>query len=192
MQLGDDHPNGRYNVSMCKSFGNQRNQRRRRNHSDTHHQLQKKTMLLGSCIDSTTERKEPNEALDITLLSKRRRITNANTWERESEQEEHSLSVSQSSSPSQSDQEQTTVQNSTPPLPMPQSFQFPSLNNQPNKPPRQAQQNLPDVYILGEHRPGQRHGPSLPLPHTVKSEVDFLTTDGRPINPSVTQNLVMN
>ncbi|KAL2941633.1 Rab9 effector protein with kelch motifs [Bienertia sinuspersici] len=173
LHLGEEHPNGRYNISMCKSFGNHRNQRRRRNHSDT--QLQK-TMLLGSCIE--TEIKDTND-LDISL-SKRRRIMKSKTWEKEPEQEEHSLSVSQSSSPSQSDQEQTNVQNQTSSLPLPQNFQFPSMN-QLTKPPRQTQQNLPDVYILGEHRPNQRQGHPV---HAVKTEVEFLTA-----NQNFPQNL---
>ncbi|XP_021772399.1 rab9 effector protein with kelch motifs-like [Chenopodium quinoa] len=182
LQLGNEHPNGRYNISMCKSFGNQRNQRRRRCQSDTQRQ---KTMLLGSCIE--TEKTDANE-LDTTH-TKRRRTMHANTWERETEQEEHSLSVSQNSSPSQSDQEQTTVQNPTSSTPIPQSFPFHSIN-QPNKPPRQTPQNLPDVYILGEHRPNQRPAHSLPLSHAVKSEVECITAEGRHLNQSISQNLI--
>lgn len=184
LQLGNEHPNGRYNISMCKSFGNHRSQPRRRGQSDTQWQ---KTMLLGSCIE--TERKDANE-VDI-LHSKRRRTINTNTWEKEPEQEEHSLSVSQNSSPSQSDQEQTTVQNPTSSLPASQSFQFPPSIHPLNKPPRKSQHNLPDVYILGEHRPSQRHPHSLPLSHAVRSDVEFLTAEGRHLNQSVTQNLVM-
>lgn len=30
LQLGADHPNGRYNISMCKNFGNHWNQEKRR------------------------------------------------------------------------------------------------------------------------------------------------------------------
>lgn len=142
-------------------------------------------MLLGSCIE--TERKDANE-LDITN-TKRRRTINANTWEKETEQEEHSLSVSQNSSPSQSDQEQTTVQNPTSSVTVPQSFQFPSMN-QLNKPPRQTPPKLPDVYILGEHRPNQRYAHSLSLSHTVKSEVEYLTAEGKHLNQSVAQNLI--
>lgn len=121
---------------------------------------------------------------------------NTNTFEKETEQEEHSLSLSQNSSPSQSDQEQTTttVQNPTSSsITVPQSFSFPSIMNQLNKPPRQqqTQQSLPDVYILGEHRPNQRHAHFLP-PHTVKTEVELLTAEGRHLNHSVTQSLVIN
>ncbi|KNA11378.1 hypothetical protein SOVF_135770 [Spinacia oleracea] len=185
LQLGEDHPNGRYNISMCKSFGNHRNQRRRR--SPQSH----KTILLGSCIETETN----NTNDPKTTHSKRTRTMNTNTFEKETEQEEHSLSLSQNSSPSQSDQEQTTttVQNPTSSsITVPQSFSFPSIMNQLNKPPRQqqTQQSLPDVYILGEHRPNQRHAHFLP-PHTVKTEVELLTAEGRHLNHSVTQSLVI-
>ncbi|XP_057515376.1 uncharacterized protein LOC130796943 [Amaranthus tricolor] len=175
LQLGNEHSNGSYNISMCKSFGNHRNQRKKRGLSDAH-QWQK-TMLLGSCIET-----EKKHELENFRTNKRRPITNL-AYKMEPEQEEHSLSVSQNSSPSHSDQEQTTVQNQN------QSLQFPSTN-QPTKTPKKTQQALPDVYILGEHRPNQRHGNSLPLSHTVKTEVELLTAEGRHLNQNITSNLI--
>lgn len=182
LQLGSEHPNGRYNISLCKSFGNHSNQEnRRKGLYRTENGLKK--MLIGNCIK--VERTETHE-LDASH-SKRRRATKANSWERESEQEEHSLSLSQNSSPSRSDQEQTTVPNPTTTVPVSRGLQFPSLNQlnkslthiQPNK--CSPQQNLPDVYFLGEYRPNQKHGHYLPSWHT---------TEGRSMNQSSIQNLM--
>ncbi|XP_022744143.1 rab9 effector protein with kelch motifs-like [Durio zibethinus] len=100
LQLGTQHPNGRYNITICKTFGSQWNQEKRR--------------FL---------RVAPNNLLDVsdmfrfmfsllldTSNPKRRRSSNSRAWVVESEQEEHSLSLSQHSSPSQSDQEQAPAQ----------------------------------------------------------------------------------
>lgn len=192
LHLGAEHPNGRYNISMCKSFGNHWNRERRRRLNGVENGL--KTMLLGNrAIEA--QRKEVHE-LDVSH-TKRRRTVNANTWERESEQEEHSLSVSQNSSPSQSDQEQTTtVQNPTATMTVSKGLQFPSLN-QSNKSPVHPQskewipqQHMPDVYILGEHRPTHKPGNFIPSYQTGRGETEFLTTEGRSSNQSAFQNMI--
>ncbi|KAK7392087.1 hypothetical protein VNO78_20514 [Psophocarpus tetragonolobus] len=129
LQLGAEHPNGRYNISMCKVFGTYWNQ-------------EKRTITGGADTNSTTPRTgnnmevlgkwgsegnnmevlgkwgsevEPDKMrpclFDLgTSQQKRRRIAVAKVWDVESEQEEHSLTLSQHSSPSQSDQEQTPDQ----------------------------------------------------------------------------------
>ncbi|GAV80141.1 Kelch_3 domain-containing protein/Kelch_4 domain-containing protein [Cephalotus follicularis] len=113
LQLGAEHPNGRYNISMCKIFGNHWNQQKGRLSRETDDRS--KSMLFGSCVvrkgahEADLESKTFRFSSD-TLHPKRRRATNSKAWEVESEQEEHSLSLSQHSSPSQSDQEQGTLQ----------------------------------------------------------------------------------
>ncbi|XP_050225862.1 acyl-CoA-binding domain-containing protein 4-like isoform X2 [Mercurialis annua] len=114
LQLGAEHPNGRYNVSMCKIFGKHCNQEKR---TSLRAENDSRTILLGN--GDVLVRKEAHEpelnskhALRLsseTPYPKRKRTMKSNSWEVESEQEEHSLSLSQHSSPSQSDQEQTPV-----------------------------------------------------------------------------------
>ncbi|XP_058189980.1 uncharacterized protein LOC131307481 isoform X2 [Rhododendron vialii] len=117
LQLGNEHPNGRYNISLCKIFGNPCNQQKRRLIRETRNNS--RTMLLGSNIEVVRKQAqelelESNKSLQINsdaAQSKRKRSSNAKVCEIESEPEEHSLSLSQHSSPSpsQSDQEQTPV-----------------------------------------------------------------------------------
>ncbi|XP_034220966.1 acyl-CoA-binding domain-containing protein 5-like isoform X2 [Prunus dulcis] len=112
LQLGAEHPNGRYNISMCKLFGSHWNQERRRLSKGA--DFNTKTMLMGNHVvvretaepESEAKRSLQNKS-DSTLHPKRRRTTSTKAWDVESEQEEHSLSLSQHSSPSHSDQEQT-------------------------------------------------------------------------------------
>ncbi|XP_023545254.1 acyl-CoA-binding domain-containing protein 5-like isoform X1 [Cucurbita pepo subsp. pepo] len=113
LQLGAAHPNGRYNVSMCKIFGNHWNNQSKNSFRED--QSGMKTKLMGNNIDlirkgdhePKSETKHAAQFMSETLHPKRRRTMNPKVWEVESEQEEHSLSLSQHSSPSQSDQEQT-------------------------------------------------------------------------------------
>ncbi|XP_022999565.1 acyl-CoA-binding domain-containing protein 5-like [Cucurbita maxima] len=113
LQLGAAHPNGRYNVSMCKIFGNHWNNQSKNSFRED--QSGMKTKLMGNNIDlirkgdhePKSETKHAAHFMSETLHPKRRRTMNPKVWEVESEQEEHSLSLSQHSSPSQSDQEQT-------------------------------------------------------------------------------------
>ncbi|XP_024019116.1 acyl-CoA-binding domain-containing protein 4 [Morus notabilis] len=113
LQLGAEHPTGRYNISMCKIFGNHWNQERRSSREGNN----MKAMILGNnaavrehAYEPESESKRPLPFNSDTLHPKRRRTTTAKTWDVESEQEEHSLSLSHSSSPSLSDQEQTATQ----------------------------------------------------------------------------------
>ncbi|KHG02448.1 Rab9 effector protein with kelch motifs [Gossypium arboreum] len=96
LQLGKQHPNGRYNISMCKTFGSHWNQEKRR-------------FLRVAPGNLVTYKQKINRKL-YTSNPKRRRTATAKAWEVEFEQEEHSLSLSQHSSPSQSDQEQAPLQ----------------------------------------------------------------------------------
>ncbi|XP_022965639.1 rab9 effector protein with kelch motifs-like [Cucurbita maxima] len=107
LQLGDEHPNGRYNVSMCKTFGNRWSNRSRSSFDEDRSGM--RTKLMGNNIELKLETNHSIQFMSETLHPKRRRTTNPKVWEVESEQEEHSMSLSQHSSPSQSDQEQTTV-----------------------------------------------------------------------------------
>lgn len=113
LQLGADHPNGRYNISMCKNFGNHWNQEKRRFLRGVENNM--KPMLWASngrvSKGPPESELEPNQSFGVFSDSshpKRRRSSNSKALEVESEQEEHSLSLSQNSSPSQSDQEQVT------------------------------------------------------------------------------------
>uniref|UniRef100_A0A9I9CIL9 Acyl-CoA-binding domain-containing protein 4 n=1 Tax=Cucumis melo TaxID=3656 RepID=A0A9I9CIL9_CUCME len=116
LQLGAEHPNGRYNVSMCKIFGKHWNNQTRNTLREDQSGMQK-TKLMGNNIELVRkedhgpklETKHSTQFMSETLHPKRRRTMNPKVWEVESEQEEHSLSLSQHSSPSQSDQEQTPV-----------------------------------------------------------------------------------
>ncbi|KAK8573586.1 hypothetical protein V6N13_009676 [Hibiscus sabdariffa] len=93
LQLGAQHPNGRYNISMCKTFGVHWNQEKRR--------------FLRVAPNNEPDQEAMHSWFNSdTSNPKRRRTANAKTWEVESEQEEHSLSLSQHSSSSHSDQEQ--------------------------------------------------------------------------------------
>ncbi|KAH9755561.1 hypothetical protein KPL71_015825 [Citrus sinensis] len=114
LQLGAEHPNYRYNISMCKIFGNHWNQAKRRFPGGVENNS--KTIFPGNnevkkgAHETELEAKQTFPLSSDTLQSKKRRAFNSTTvWEVESEQEEHSLSLSQHSSPSQSDHEQTPV-----------------------------------------------------------------------------------
>ncbi|XP_024039010.1 acyl-CoA-binding domain-containing protein 5 isoform X1 [Citrus sinensis] len=114
LQLGAEHPNYRYNISMCKIFGNHWNQAKRRFPGGVENNS--KTIFPGNnevkkgAHETELEAKQTFPLSSDTLQSKKRRAFNSTTvWEVELEQEEHSLSLSQHSSPSQSDHEQTPV-----------------------------------------------------------------------------------
>ncbi|KAM0915969.1 hypothetical protein ACQ4PT_010484 [Festuca glaucescens] len=111
LQLGSGHPNGRYNISMCKVLSN-------------HWSQEKRKFLRAENRDASASNGEvshkPREA-EIEQRStyirgienghvKRRKTGDVRPNEIELEQEEHSLSLSQHSSPSQSDQEQNGAQ----------------------------------------------------------------------------------
>ncbi|XVE63132.1 hypothetical protein DITRI_Ditri06bG0175300 [Diplodiscus trichospermus] len=114
LQLGTQHPNGRYNISMCKTFGSHWNQEKKRFLRLAPNNL--KTIYFGDEVAKQGAHELEQEAKHWCWFSsdasnlKRKRSANSKAWEVESEQEEHSLSLSQHSSPSQSDQEQTPAQ----------------------------------------------------------------------------------
>ncbi|KAJ6847204.1 rab9 effector protein with kelch motifs-like [Iris pallida] len=119
LQLGSEHPNGRYNISMCKVFRNHWSQEKRKFLRGPDSVQRSAVMMNGelnhrSCEPQTEPKMLP--VLDNSHHAKRRRINDSKVWEVESEQEEHSLSLSQHSSPSQSDQEQNTAQKLTAPV----------------------------------------------------------------------------
>ncbi|XP_019441203.1 PREDICTED: rab9 effector protein with kelch motifs-like [Lupinus angustifolius] len=115
LQLGTEHPNGRYNISMCKVFGAYWKQEK--NTIPRIVDTNGKTPHVGNNVDVLgkwgyevlPEKIHPYHHGSGTLQQKRRRIATAKVWDVESEQE-HCLSLSQHSSPSQSDQEQTPGQ----------------------------------------------------------------------------------
>ncbi|XP_015688232.1 rab9 effector protein with kelch motifs-like isoform X3 [Oryza brachyantha] len=112
LQLGSEHPNGRYNISMCKVLSNHWSQERRKflraeNQRDPN-------MSNGELGPRPREAESEQRNPFLRGLEnghvKRRRTSDARPKETELEQEEHSLSLSQHSSPSQSDQEQNGSQ----------------------------------------------------------------------------------
>ncbi|KAG6646756.1 uncharacterized protein LOC122314710 isoform X1 [Carya illinoinensis] len=168
LQLGAEHPNGRYNVSMCKIFGNHWNQEKRSYPRETDNNL--KNVLMGNNIAVRKRAHEPESETkqcfgfsSDTLHPKRRRTASSKAWEVELEQEEHSLSLSQHSSPSQSDQEQASLKKSADSISTSHGFhlfkQIPS-NYQSNNSPASKQKGLgsmarrtqQDVQFLGEHQ----------------------------------------
>ncbi|GAB4855654.1 hypothetical protein Ancab_024276 [Ancistrocladus abbreviatus] len=145
LQLGAEHPNGRYNISLCKNFGNHSNQEKRQLQQGGANNL--KTVLgFGLEAERLQEHEMASRTNQIhqfrsdTPHPKRRKMIPSSAWEVESEPEEHSLSVSQQSSPSQSDHEQTSVQKTPPSISAFQSF--PCLN-QPNNPTCHSTPHIP-------------------------------------------------
>ncbi|ONI04263.1 hypothetical protein PRUPE_6G312400 [Prunus persica] len=173
LQLGAEHPNGRYNISMCKIFGSHWNQERRRLSKGA--DFNTKTMLMGNHVvvretaepESEAKRSLQNKS-DSTLHPKRRRTTSTKAWDVESEQEEHSLSLSQHSSPSHSDQEQTPNPRIVDSAPGSQGFnlfkkqiQSPRNSQSPTalsncKDLRNSVQKSPNLNLLGDHQTEQK------------------------------------
>ncbi|BAT95130.1 hypothetical protein VIGAN_08179500 [Vigna angularis var. angularis] len=116
LQLGAEHPNGRYNISMCKVFGTYWNQEKRiiprgADTNSTTPCTENHMEAIGKWANEVVlDRVQPCNIDSGSSQHKRKRIGVAKAWDVESEQEEHSLSLSQHSSPSQSDQEQTPAQ----------------------------------------------------------------------------------
>ncbi|GAB2287276.1 hypothetical protein Dimus_021657 [Dionaea muscipula] len=100
LHLGAQHPNGRYNISLCKSFRNNNNWNDQEN--ATLHPKRRRMVNSSTCSRGD---------LGISEVP-----------------EEHSLSLSQHSSPSQSDHEQTSAQGTTTP-PDSQAYPFWSQRN---------------------------------------------------------------
>ncbi|CAN6581833.1 unnamed protein product [Malus baccata var. baccata] len=178
LHLGAEHPKGRYNVSMCKTFGSHWNQERRRISKGA--DFNTKTMLMGNhvAVRETTHEpeSEPKQSLRFksdTLHPKRRRTTSTKSIDLESEQEEHSLSLSQHSSPSHSDQEQIPNPKVVDSSPGSRGFQLfkkfnhsPSNSQSPNvtsnhKDIRNSAQRSADLNLLGEHQTEPKREPYL-------------------------------
>ncbi|KAG4397422.1 hypothetical protein GLYMA_10G146700v4 [Glycine max] len=141
LQLGAEHPNGRYNISMCKVFGTCWNHEKRTipGGADTNSQTTPRNgnnnmEVLGKwAYEVVSDKVNPCHFDSGTSQQKRRRIAIAKVWDVESEQEEHSLSLSQHSSPSQSDQEQTPGQKSNVSVMDAQSYHwFKQINKSPS------------------------------------------------------------
>ncbi|RLM93880.1 kelch domain-containing protein 2-like isoform X4 [Panicum miliaceum] len=108
LQLGSEHPNGRYNISMCKVLSNHWSQEKRKFlRSETQ---KDESVSNGEMVQKAREAEIEQRNPFLRGLEnghvKQRKTGEARPSEPESEQEEHSLSLSQHSSPSQSDQEQ--------------------------------------------------------------------------------------
>lgn len=108
LQLGSGHPNGHYNISMCKILSNHWSQEKRKF-------LRAENQKDASPSNGEVGHKHQEAEIEQrnTYLRgienghvKRRKTGDVRPNEIELEQEEHSLSLSQHSSPSQSDQEQ--------------------------------------------------------------------------------------
>ncbi|KAG5073093.1 hypothetical protein JHK86_008304 [Glycine max] len=115
LQLGAEHPNGRYYIPMCKPFGTYWNQEKKiiPGEADTH----SKTLLVRNNVETfgqgayevASEKSPPYHFDSDTSRQKRGRIAAAKVWDVKSEQEENFLTLSLHSSPCQSDQEQTPI-----------------------------------------------------------------------------------
>ncbi|KAL2325599.1 hypothetical protein Fmac_024657 [Flemingia macrophylla] len=197
LQLGSDHPNGRYNISMCKVFGTYWNQEKRtiaRGTDANSCGLKQTTPRTGNDVEVfgkwayevVSDKVQPCHFDFGTSQQKRRRIAVAKVWDVESEQEEHSLSLSQHSSPSQSDQEQTPGQKLNASVMDSQRYQwFKHIN----KSPRHSQldntvlknisqrspclmEHQPKQYVhVDEDRKGARHTQHL-IGAEVRGKVD--------------------
>ncbi|XP_061371930.1 uncharacterized protein LOC133314464 [Gastrolobium bilobum] len=116
LQLGAEHTNERYNISMCKDFGTYWNQEKKIIPVGAH--TNSKTILLGNNMKlfrkgayEVMSEKAPAYQFDSgTSRQKRRRIAAAKVWNIESEQEQHFLSLSLNSSPYKSDKQTTPGQ----------------------------------------------------------------------------------
>ncbi|OVA16794.1 Kelch repeat type 1 [Macleaya cordata] len=167
LQLGAEHPNGRYNISLCKIFGSHWNHEKRRFPRGAEiNQVDLKPFFVDYFIGLIISKYIKFTAFAIyysdNLHSKKRRTGDSKAWEVESEQEEHSLSLSQNSSPSQSDQEQTPIKAAPHPLCLlKQGFQTPNDRNSNNVLNNQSDQissirrTPQDFHFMGGENPRQ-------------------------------------
>ncbi|CAL5330085.1 RING finger protein B-like isoform X1 [Camellia sinensis] len=210
LQLGAEHPNGRYNISLCKIFGNHCNQEKRRLSREARNKSQR-TILLGNNGDVVGKKarepelvsKQPLQINSDALHPKRKRTSNSKIWEIESEPEEHSLSLSQHSSPSQSDQEQTPVKKAAHSVIASQVFplfkqqnQTPSNGHSNNAPSNQVnpknfvQRSPQDFHFLKEHPNQPNSEQYLRVVHMGRHEAQYLATEQKPLEAGPFQNLV--
>ncbi|XP_020213093.1 acyl-CoA-binding domain-containing protein 4 isoform X1 [Cajanus cajan] len=114
LQLGAEHPNGRYYIHMCKPFGTYitRENKIIPGEADTNSKLVRNNVeAFGKgAYEVASEKALPCLFDSGASRQKRRRIAASKVWDVESEQEEKFLSLSLHSSPYQSDQEQTPTQ----------------------------------------------------------------------------------
>ncbi|KAJ8619402.1 hypothetical protein MRB53_027931 [Persea americana] len=114
LQLGAEHPNGRYNISLCKIFGNHWNQGKRKYVRETGN-MRNMVFSYGesncSNCEKDAEHKHPILCSSDGVHAKRKINSNPKARDVELEEEEHSHSLSQHSSQSlsHSRQEQTMV-----------------------------------------------------------------------------------
>ncbi|GLT71601.1 hypothetical protein SLA2020_436070 [Shorea laevis] len=198
LQLGAEHPNGRYNISMCKIFGNhwiqekRRLQRAEESHVRTTF-FSDNELVKGGAHELELETRQSKRIILDTLHPKRRRTTNSKAWEIESEQEEHSLSLSQHSSPSQSDQEQAPAQKATDSTGS-QGFNIfkfhqKSSESQTNNPAviQRSQQNLHFLREFQNHRKPEQY---LHPVHAGKQETQCPTVEHNPPETGRIQNMI--
>nr|XP_019705971.1 uncharacterized protein LOC105045009 isoform X2 [Elaeis guineensis] len=187
LQLGSEHPNGRYNISMCKIFGNHWNQEKRKFFRGTEN-LKNVVLKSGElCQQSREVEAEPRNSLLRGLdnmKAKRRKTGDARVWEIESEQEEHSLSLSQHSSPSLSDQEQNTIKklstSANDSIRPSQQVVHHKLHHQ-REPLNGVQRTILDGHISGGESPRQpKTTQFLHAFPEARQEVQFLAVDQKP------------
>ncbi|XP_028779470.1 acyl-CoA-binding domain-containing protein 5-like [Neltuma alba] len=191
LQLGAEHPNGRYNISVSKVFGSCW-KKTCSGGADSN----VKTMLMGSNVegigkgtyDFASGKKQPFHFESDASEQKRRRIVASKVWDVDFDQEEHSLSLSQHSSPTQSDQELNPAQKPTASTTDSQRFlTFKQLNQMPNNSQHDSASMNPKVlknsshmnplgfYYLKQHRHvyDAEHMPLVrgPIQHLIGAEV---------------------
>ncbi|KAG2694614.1 hypothetical protein I3760_08G153900 [Carya illinoinensis] len=188
LQLGAEHPNGRYNISMCKIFGNHWNQEKRNFQREAENNaknalIRNNIALIKRAHEPESETKECFGFSSDMLHPKRRRTATSKPWEAELEQEEHSLSLSQHSSSSQSDQEQASLKKLNDSISISQGFhlfkQIPA--NYQSKLRNIAQRTQQDIQFLGEHQNQLKLEQCLHVvPSDQYSEVEQKSLGGRP------------
>ncbi|XP_039134922.1 uncharacterized protein LOC120272220 [Dioscorea cayenensis subsp. rotundata] len=92
LQLGSEHPNGRYNISMCKIFGNHLIQDKQKflkaSENSQKSMVSSNGVLNQGSHEAEAETKSP--LIRDNMHAKRRKIGENKVWEIESEEEEHS------------------------------------------------------------------------------------------------------
>ncbi|KAF5194047.1 Rab9 effector protein [Thalictrum thalictroides] len=203
LQLGAEHPKGRYNISMCKTFGNHLNRDKHRIPRGKDTTSVFVTTMVRNHIVCEPDAEHSLSHISENLHPKKKRTSGLTAWEIESEQEEHSLSLSQHSSPSQSDHEQTPVQKlpteatksvtcSHPIRTFGQPNQMPNnqhsnniATNQPEK-NSSIQRNPRGIHFMGgEHR---RH--LKPRQCLQQQEVKYMGTEQRPLERGPIHSLI--
>ncbi|XVE89556.1 hypothetical protein DITRI_Ditri20bG0005500 [Diplodiscus trichospermus] len=195
LQLGMLHPNGRYNISMCKTFGSHWNEEKRRFLRATPNNLK-------TIYEPEKETKHSSRFSSDSSNPKRRRTVNSKAWEVESEQEEHSLSLSQHSSPSQSDQEQAPAQQpadsaGSQALSLFKNFHHIPSNYQPNNVPSNhkktrymVQKTQQDLQFIREHQNLQKPEQHLHVVHNGRLGTQYPALEQKPLEAGPIHNLL--